>query len=202
MGDWSDTIGEDWFRGIAHDLALTKGGIYANYGKGLQWYTSPGGFGGLMVINDLVKDDQEPLFTFESHYVEKTDTTRLTASVAPSFRKELRKQMKEAESPGCPVARHHVSLDEGLTQGNAHLQRQVDDGMLVRGEAKNGRVSFTQERTPIDRGLELLAGYLNAYDTQFGTPQWTNKERTLEHRQRPRTNVLQHKGDVPFVRAA
>jgi hypothetical protein len=185
-----------------HDMALTKPGVYTSFGRGIQWYTFPGGFRETLDAAGFALDNDEPLFTFESQYDEETDETRLTASVTPSLRKELRREMKAAKSPGCPVARHHGTIDEGLTHDNAHLQKQVDDGILILSEAKNGKVGFTQERTPIDSGLEILAAHLDAYDRQFGTPQWTNEERTLEHRQRARTDALRRPGDVPFIRAA
>jgi hypothetical protein len=200
LGDWSDMIGSSWFSNTIHDLALTRGGIYANYGKGMSWYTSPGGFRSVIDSSEVSIDPSTDLFTFQSQYDAASDTTNLTASVSPPFEKELRRVMKEAESPGCPVARHAGTIPEEVARESSHVQRQVDGGILSLGPAKHGKVHFTQEHTPIDRGLRTFAGLLNTYDQQFGTPLWTGEDRSLEHHQVPRISPLRRAGDAPFVR--
>ena len=206
LSDYADIIDSGWFHDVMHDLALTKSGIYVSFGDKQVDYSTD-------AMRNRLKVDGKPdpsrvrltgpLFKAASVYDSTSDTTRLEARATDNFRGELRRLMKSKNSPGCPVARHNGSLPEELVTGNEHVQAQVQVGILKLSEAKNGRVHFSQEVTPIDRGLSVLSELLRGYDEQFGTPQWEADKRTLSHRRGAQIGIFTPRaGNMPYAHQA
>jgi hypothetical protein len=198
--DWGDIIETPWFDEIAMDMALTKGGIYGNFGQGMGWYTHPGGLRALLESHsgkDSMRLDG-PLFTFASTYDQSTDTTHLSAQVAPKLHGELRRLMKAAGSPGCVVARQSGTLSAEHA-ASPHVQKLADAGIMRLKPTANGRVHFSQAATPITVGLRSFANLLRKYDADYGTPQWVPGSPGMHHAQVPRVQPFTRIGNAPFV---
>lgn len=170
LGDWADMVRSDWFRTTMHTLTKARPGQHGVHGNrsgdfvsrrslGMQW--------------GLSKDMQGSEFVFTS-YTDAEGFTSVAAHLNPAVEAILRQRMAERKTLGCPVARHQGTLPAALVHENPHARHLIAEGHLAVTGLITSRgtdyVRYTQEYTPIDRGLFVLADSLEAYSAQFGRP--------------------------------
>jgi hypothetical protein len=165
LSDWATIIEAPWFSAVIQDLALTKNGNYGSLGRFPSDYNYE-------TVNKLPPFNQvdKPIVVEVSRDSQTQHPQISSAQLDGKLRDHLRAVMKEDESSGCPVARHHGVLSTDRITNDPHAQSLIAMGHLKTTDIGNNKTSFEQEQTPIDAGLQVLAGHLRDYDTRFGTP--------------------------------
>lgn len=185
LGDWANVIGSVWFSDLMHDLALTSNGLYNNFGKSYRQY---GVTRSLSKHIDYTGEELETAFAFD----ETINQTFMVASLTQGFRRKLRTEMKVADTTGCPVARRAGTLPEALATDNPHAVRLSAMGRICLSDQRvsEGKLRFTQDYTPIDRSLDVLAALLDRYNAAYGNPEYNRTTNTYEHHSRQNSDVL------------
>jgi hypothetical protein len=172
-----------------HELAMTDNGIYEAFGANPQSYRYHPD-----ISPDKIRKGTEfrlgsGFFDIESRDSMNGRSHDASAKVSGPLRERLLTIMKQGGSSGCPVARHR-GVAHAEAASDHHMIWLTEHEYVQAKERKNGEFHFTQKRTPIDVGIDVLADYLAAYDVRYGSPVSKDRNGTIVHEFRPMTKLL------------
>lgn len=168
LGDWATILVSDWFSNLMHDLSLAPNGTYGSKGFKADDYLIGGRLDLSKYSPELNTDKELQLSALQIENGDGTGDVQIIATMEPELRKLLRHSMKQSKSTGCPVARKNITTD--LETPDQHRDALLERGLMRKVALGKGGIRLVQDRTPIDRSLQLFAGYLREYEAKWGTP--------------------------------
>jgi hypothetical protein len=203
LTDWANVIGTGWFAQLAESLAYTHNGVYRSFGSRASHYNQSSFQTALRETTTL--DAKDDLFDV-SEQVEPNDgyiyhTATISEAVCQALRRALHrnapKQMRRNASPGCPGARHTISLYPHMIETDPHVASLIGSGIMqvVPERSNERRVMVRQEYSAIEIALATLAFKLQHYENLYGTPKVegiTTNGVYLTHAQLPPTEAIRY----------
>lgn len=195
LKDWAEIFEYQWFRDLLHDLALAPNGTYGQRCQFLSHYYNSQN---QVRIQAYPEEDENENNVLElsiqaepSVPWEFDDQPQMVvARLAKEYRLALRSYLKKySRTIGCPVARKYFTLELDQITDDSSLTRLISRGMLKAVSETDRGIRFSQEQTPIDRSLSLLAKKFERYDDVYGTP--LVDEFGVVHDRRPQAHPLE-----------